>query len=236
MTRKNDGRWRHLLVAMAGLLVVGVAVALFGQELERHISALEAWVAHLGWPGMVAFALIVALALCLLMPETLFSVAAGVIFGVWWGVAIMLIANVLAGALQYGLAYRLFQEPVRRRLGAGKMAGMIERVAHGNSLRMQALLRLAPVNQAVVGYLLGASSVRFSQYMAALIGLLPVIIFEVYLGHTGKHLAMLGAGIKHAGWQHNLLILVGLLVVVVAVGFASRWAYRALNTPTGRPE
>src|SRR5690606_10310057 len=112
----------------------------------RHIGAIEAWVTQLGWVGMLAFVVLAAVALCLFMPETLFSVAAGVLFGLWWGVAIIFVANLLAGVVQYGLAYRLLREPIRRKLGASKIAGVIERVANGDNLKLQALLRLAPVH------------------------------------------------------------------------------------------
>src|SRR5690606_38663883 len=120
---------------VAGVLIVpGVAIALFGDELERHIGALEAWVAGLGWVGMLAFAALVAVALCLFMPETLFSVAAGVLFGIWWGIALIFLANILASAMQYGLAFRLLREPIQCRLGTSKIARMIGRVASGDTL------------------------------------------------------------------------------------------------------
>lgn len=222
----------NTLLMAGAVLAAGLAVVFFGYELRQHLGAIEAWIADLGWMGMLVFAALTVVALCLFMSETLFSVAAGVLFGVWWNVAVVFVANFVAGALQYGLAYHLLREPIRRKLGPSKVGGLIERVASSDNLRLQALVRLAPVHQTLVSYLLGASGVRFRQFLSALPAMLPAIFLEVYLGHTGKHLATISVGFRHASWQHDVLLVVGLLAVIVAVGFASRRAYRALLRAT----
>lgn len=216
------------LLTVGALIFVAVVVGLFGHELARHIHSLEAWIAQLGLLGMLVFVGLVVAGTSLLLPEALFGVAAGVLFGFSWGVVIAMLGRILAAALQYGLAYGFLREPIRQKLGVGKLSAAIQRVVSSGDLRPQMLLRLAPLNQATISYLLGASGVRFAQFLLASIAMLPSVFFEVYLGHAGKHLALIGPDVRHAGWRHDLLLLAGVIVAVVAIGFASRAAYRSV--------
>lgn len=221
-------RMRPTLLVASALVLVALVVGFSGHELGRHISSLESWILQLGWLGMLVFVGLVVVATSLLLPETLFHVAAGVLFGLAWGVGVMLLASVLAAALQYGLAYRLLREPIRRRLGVGTIYAAIQHAASDGDLRLQLLLRLAPLNQTVISYLLGTTGVRFSRFLAACVAMLPTIIVEVYLGHAGKHMALLSVGKAHSGWLHDLVLFAGLLTAAIVVGFASRAAYKGV--------
>ena len=227
-------RMRRALLVVGALILVAIVVGISGHALARHIHALETWITELGLWGMLVFVGLVVIGTSLLLPESLFGVAAGVLFGLAWGAAVILLARILAAALQYALAYGFLREPIQRRLGAGKLSAAVQRVANSGSFKLQILLRLAPLNQAAISYLLGTSGVRFAQFLAASFAMLPSIFVEVYLGHTGKHLALIGASVAQRGWLHALLLVAGLLALVIAVGFASRAAYRAvINEATG---
>lgn len=112
------------------------------------------------------------------------------------------------------------------------MSAAIQRVASGGSFRLQLLLRLTPVNQTIISYSLGASGIRFPQFLAASVAMLPSIIVEVYLGHAGKHLALISAGTGHSAWRHDLFLFAGLLAAAIGVGLASRAAYRGVLRET----
>ena len=229
--------WMRPALIVAGALILVAAVAGFsGHELAGHIESLESWITGFGLTGMLVFAALVVVAISLFLPESVFGVAAGVLFGLGWGIAVILLANFLAAALQYGLAYRLLREPIQRKLGTGRMSAMIQRAAGGGNFKLQLLLRLAPLNQTLINYSLGAAGIRFPQFMAGIVAMSPALIVEVYLGHTGKHLALIGTGLKHSGWRHDVLLFTGLLVIVAGVVFASRNAYRTLMRAAGTSE
>ncbi len=180
----------------------------------------------------LVFVGLVVVGTSLLLPETLFHVTACVFFGLAWGAGVVLLASILAAALQYGLAYRLLREPIRRRLGVGTIYVAIQHAVRDGDFRLQLLLRLAPLNLTIVSYLLGASGVRFSRFLVASVAMLPSIIVEVYLGHVGKHLALINTSAAHAGWPHDVVLFVGLLTVAIGVGFASRTAYSGVLRET----
>lgn len=225
-------RMRPALLVVSALILLALVVGFSGHEVGRHIKSIEPWITQLGLPGVLVFIGLVVVGTSLLLPESLFGAAAGVLFGLAWGVVIILLARILAAVLQYGLAHGLLREPIRRRLRAGKMSSAIRYVASSGSLRLQLLLRLAPLNQATISYLLAASGVRFPHFFAASMAMLPSIFVEVYLGRAGKHLALISAGVAHSGWRHNLFLFAGLLVVAIGVGFVSWAAYRRVLRET----
>lgn len=224
----KQGWVRLALLVTSTLILAAVVVVLFGHELGRHIHSMESWVTQSGALGLLVFVGLVVVGTSLFVPESLFGIAAGVLFGLAWGVVIILMANILAATLQYGLAHRMLREPIRRKMEGGRVFAVIQRVASGDNLGLQVLLRLAPLNQTVISYSMGASGIRFAPFLAASIAMLPSIIFEVYLGHTGKHLALISVGAGHHGWRHGAILVVGLIVVVIGVGFTSRVASKSL--------
>lgn len=240
MTQSEDPSWLtqiRMRPALSMLVVISVlalvtAIGFFGHELGLHIKSLEAWVAQAGVFGMLVFLVLVVMATSVFLPESLFGVAAGVLFGVVWGTAIMLAANVLAAALQYGLAHQLLREPIQRKFSTGKISTIVQRAASGDNFSLQLLLRVMPVNETAVSYLLGAAGVRFLPFLVASVAVLPSIIVEVYLGHAGKHLALISTGAGHTSWQHGALHVAALFVLILGVSFASRAAYKQVLRKT----
>lgn len=222
----GHARIRPVLLVVSTLVLVVVIVSVSGHELGDHIQSLEVWITQLGLLGMLAFVGLVVLGTTLFLPESLFGVAAGVLFGFVGGTAVIVLANILAAVLQYGLAHRLLREPIQRKLQVGKMSAAIQRVANGGNFKLQLLLRLAPVNQTIISYSLGAAGIRFSHFLAATIAMLPSIIIEVYLGHTGKHVALASTGAGHSGWHHTALLLTGLVAAIIGIGLASKAAHK----------
>ncbi|MEJ2170137.1 MAG: hypothetical protein P8X90_31950 [Desulfobacterales bacterium] len=67
----------------------------------------------------------------------------------------------------------------------------IQRAVGRDEFRLQLLLRLTPLNPAIISYRLGSAGVRFSSFLIACLALTPSLIIEVYFGHVGKHTVML---------------------------------------------
>jgi uncharacterized membrane protein YdjX (TVP38/TMEM64 family) len=214
-----------LLVA-AGLILV--AVIMLGHEIGRHVQTLESRVAGLGPWGMLVFVVLLALGTSLLLPESLFGVAAGALFGLTWGVVVSLAGNLLAATIQYSLSHRLLRRRIHSTLARQQSLAAIQRAVMREELRLQLLLRLTPLNPATISYLLGAAGVRFSRFFLACLALTPHLFIEVYLGHAGKRAAqMAGVGVR-SGELHDLAIFGGLAVGIVVIALVSRIAHKAV--------
>lgn len=220
-------RTRPALLLSAAVLLVLVTATL-GHQVEHHIQPVELWVARLGpWGGLVFVGLLVV-GTSLLLPEALFGVAAGALFGLAWGTTVLMLGNLLAGAVQYALARRLLCAPIQRTLAARPLLSAIQRAVLQNELRLQLLLRLAPLNPATVSYLLGAVNVRLTGFLFAFLALTPHLFIEVYLGHAGKHLLRLTVGNAQSSWVQDLIVIGGLALCLLAFVIMSRAAYRAV--------
>lgn len=222
------GELRSLLpIALAVVLVV-VAVVVLGREAERHLQAIEATIAGLGPWGRVAFVGLLVIGTSLLVPESLFGLAGGALFGLAWGIGLLLIGNLIAAALQYGLARRLLHARIQHALQSRPLLRSIQSAVIRDELRLQVLLRLTPLNPALISYLLGAAGVRFAGFMLASLVLLSHYAIEAYIGHAGKQWLTRGFAGTHDGWQHGLPIYAATAVGVLAIILVSKAAHRAV--------
>jgi uncharacterized membrane protein YdjX (TVP38/TMEM64 family) len=212
----------------AGLLLI-VAIVAGGREIEHHINAIESWITKLGPWGVLAFVGLFALATSALLPDTVLCIIAGALFGLGWGVAAVLAGSVLAAAIQFALAHQLLRARIQRTLAARPSLAAIQRAVSRDEFRLQALLRLTPLNPATISYLLGAAGVRFSGFLIACLALTPNLAIEVYFGHVGKHAARLAGSNARTAHLHDLAIIGGLAVCVAVLVLVSRMARKAVT-------
>jgi uncharacterized membrane protein YdjX (TVP38/TMEM64 family) len=214
-----------LVLAIVGIIAVAI---LLGHEAERHLHAIESWIADLGPWGRLAFVGLLVVGTSVLIPESLFGLAAWALFGLAWGTGLVLAGNLVAAALQYTLARRLLHGPIQEALERRPLLRAIQGAVMRNEIRLQVLLRLTPLNPALISYLLGAAGVRFSGFILSTLVLASHFVIEVYLGHAGKQLVASGFTHAEGGWQHNLLIYGGAAIGLIAVLVVSKAAHRAV--------
>lgn len=223
-------RSRNALLYLCAALLLATALVLAGADISHHVTAIEAWIASLGPWGLVAFVVILVLATSVLIPGSVLSIAAGALFGLAQGLALVLVANLLAAALQYLLARRLLRAPIDRFVARRPALAAIQRAVHGDELRLQALLRMMPLNPATISYLLGAAGVSFGGFIFACLALSPHLFLEVYVGYAGKHAAHVAGRDVQQVYVHDLVVFGGLAVTIVVITLLSRLAHRALTT------
>lgn len=214
-------------LALAVIFVI-LAVILLGREAERHLHQMEMAIEALGPWGRVAFVALLVVATSVLVPDSLFGLVAGALFGMVCGVGLMLIGNLIAAALQYALARRLLHDPIQRALESRPLLRSIQAAVIRDEMHLQLLLRLTPLNPALISYLLGAAGVRFVGFMLAMLVLTLHFIVEVYIGYAGKQLVTGELTSSHGGWQHHLLVYGAAALGVIAIVLVSKAAHRAV--------
>jgi uncharacterized membrane protein YdjX (TVP38/TMEM64 family) len=210
-----------------GLLLLLLAVGL-GRYFGHHLPALERWIADQGAWGFLVFIILLIVGTSLFVPDTIFAVAAGVLFGVAWGSVIVVVGSLLTAALDFTLSRKFLKARVRRWLETHPRFAAVERAARREGLRFLFLLRLTPIHPVTVSYVLGASDTRFPMFLTANLGLIPMLIVEVYFGYAAKHLAKVSGGIGEHSLLHTGVTLAGLLLCVGLVLYVARVARRAL--------
>ena len=210
-----------------GLPLLVLAVWL-GRDFAHHLPELERWIAGHGNWGFIVFIMALIIGTSLFVPDTLFAVAAGVLFGVGVGTVIVVVGSVLTAAVDFAISRQFLQTRVRRWLAANPRLATLERAVKAEGLRFLFLLRLTPIHPVTVSYVLGASSTRFPIFLAASLGLIPALFVEVYFGYAAKHLAKVAGQVgDHSPW-HTGLTMTGLALCAGLLVYVVRLARRAL--------
>jgi len=229
----NKIDWHHHLirVVIAILVLVGV-FCLFHFALEPYMPKVDAFIASLGIWGPVLFIALFILATTCMFPESIFALAAGSIFGVWWGLLWMLIAGVLASFVIFFIGRHIFKNRVEKILSNHPKLKAFDEAA--SSFKIIALLRLSPFNFTALCYLVSVSKAKFASYAYASIAMIPGFLSTTYIGYAAKHAADLAAEYKRThslppgdSIVHEITVYGGL---VVAVGVSIVVAKIALKT------
>lgn len=223
------GRWRRAAVFVGAGLVLIVAIAVAGEDISHHVEAIESRIARLGPWGVVAFIGLYVIATSFLLPESALSIIAGAMFGLTLGFVAVVVGSLLSAALQYGLSRRLLCVHVQQVLDTKPALAAIQRAVHRNELKLQLLVRMTPLNPAVVSYLFGASGVRFAGFLLACLGFIPHLFLEAYFGYAGRHVAHMASGTVHGGHFHDVVVIGGLVAVLIVMIILSRTAHKALS-------
>ena len=195
----------------------------------EYVAEIERWIADLGPAGPAIFIGVLVVGTSILIPEALFAVAAGALFGLDRAFLIVVVANLLAATLQYGLARSFLHDRIQRRLASRPQLAAIQRAVLRDEIRLQLLLRLTPLNPASLSYVFGAAGVRFPAFLFACIGLAPHLLIEVYLGHAGQHLTRLSTGVATHSFAHKAITVSGLVISAVVVLIISRIARKSIQ-------
>lgn len=216
-------RW---VLGLMGLVVILIAASLLGRQ---GIPVFLSWVAGLGSLGPLFFVLGFAAGAVALVPASIFTLAAGALFGVAWGTAYAFLGEVLGGSIAFLIARYLARRRVTERLSRDRRWSRLDRMIGRTGLRVVVLLRLSPVVPfAVANYSLGLTSVRFGDYLLGMIGLLPPTWLYAY---NGKMLGeVVGGGRLTLGGPGGAAVLIlGLAATVVVTVWLTRLVDRALK-------
>ncbi len=217
-----------LALAAVGLLL------LTGRKLGALIPAFATWVDGLGVWGPVAFIAGYALAAVAFVPGSLLTLAAGAIFGLGKGTALVLIAATLGASAAFLVSRYLARGFVERRLAGNERFAAIDRAIGTEGRKIVLLLRLSPVFPFnLLNYALGLTRVRFVDYLVASVGMLPGTLLYVYYGKVAGDVARLAGGaVMRRGPAYYGVLALGLVATVVVTTLVTRTARRALQQAT----
>jgi uncharacterized membrane protein YdjX (TVP38/TMEM64 family) len=222
------------LISLA-LIVVGLVMIATVLPVERGIRAVVGWVDGLGPVGPLVFAGIYLLITVLMIPAAAFSVAAGALFGPFWGTVSVWLGSNLGAAAAFLIARYLARDAVEKKLAGSPKFKAIDRAVAEGGWKIVAMLRLSPaVPFNVQNYLYGLTSIRFWACVAATaVAMLPGIFLYVYLGYAGRvSIEAAAAGEIERGWGYWTLLAGGLIATVAVTVYITRLAWRAVAEQT----
>jgi uncharacterized membrane protein YdjX (TVP38/TMEM64 family) len=219
---------------LLGLAALGALLAL-GRYAGGYIPLFQRWVEGLGAFGPLAFIAGYALAVIAFVPGSAITLAAGTIFGVAKGTALVFVAALLGSTGAFLVARHLARAAIEKRIAGDARFAAIDRAIGTQGRKIVFLLRLSPIFPFnLLNYGLGLTRVRLLDYVIAGAGMLPGSLLYVYLGSAaGEALAAAGGAPARtpAEWA---LFGVGLVATLVVTIYVTRIARSALRDATGQ--
>lgn len=211
-----------------------VALVLLGRSAGAHFAEFAAWVEAQGALAPLIFVLAYTAAVVAFVPGSILTLAGGALFGVAWGTLYVFVAATLGSSLAFLIARYVARGAVERRLAGTPRLAAIDRAVAAEGRKIVLLLRLSPaIPFSVLNYALGLTRVRFADYLAGAIGMLPGTLLYVWSGKLiGDVAALAGGASAPKGPAYWTLIAVGLIATLLVTWLITRTARRALAQAT----
>lgn len=221
---KKYGKW--IVVVLVIVLLSGLSAIL---PVKAWIREFISWVQQLGTLGVIVFIVAYAIATVLFLPGWIFTVSAGLIYGVFGGTLIALSGAVIGASLAFLVARYFLRQNIEEMTGKNPRFRAIDDAIGKNGWKIVGLLRLSPlIPFNLSNYFYGITSIRFGAYvLVSAIGMIPGTLLYAYLGAIGQA-GVSGGAATHSKWQY-LLLGVGLVATIAVTVLVSRIARNALK-------
>lgn len=216
----------------AGLAVVALIVAVKFLPVAAWLTGFNEWVKGFGPWAVVLYIGVYAVATVLFLPGWIFTVGAGVAFGLLWGTVAAICGATLGATLSFLIARYAARGAVSKRFSKNKKFKQIDAAIGKQGWKVVGLLRLSPlIPFNLSNYLYGLTSIEFLPYvLASFIGMLPGTLLYVYLGTIGKVglEASEGSGSGRSSLEY-IFLGVGLVATIIVTIVVTRVARGALK-------
>ena len=218
--------WKWIALAV-GLVALSVAISFL--PLGEGVKNFSNWIRDLGMAGALIFIGVYALAAVFFVPGAIFTIAAGLIYGVVGGTAVALLGATLGAGLAFLVARYFLRRPIKEMARKNKKFSAIDEAIGKEGWKIVGLLRLSPlIPFEVSNYFYGVTSISFWPYvLASGIGMLPGTLLYAYLGAIG-HAGLSGGKNGRSPLEWTFLGL-GLVITIGVTVFVSRVANNALK-------
>jgi uncharacterized membrane protein YdjX (TVP38/TMEM64 family) len=221
---KRFGKW-----IVVGLVVITLSILSAILPVREWIRDFVGWVQQLGPIGVVIFVLAYALATVLFLPGWIFTVSAGLIYGIFKGTLVALCGAVIGAALAFLVARYLLRQNIQELTQKNPRFAAIDEAIGKNGWKIVGLLRLSPlIPFNLSNYFYGITSISFGPYvLVSAVGMIPGTLLYAYLGAIGQA-GISGGASQSNKWQYVLLA-AGLIATIAVTILVSRIAKNALK-------
>ena len=194
--------------------------------LEAFAQRLEALGALGGWAAPLLFIAAYIAASVAFVPGAVLTLLAGAVFGLARGVPLVFVSAVLGSSAAFGIARTLMRERVTGWLERDSRTAAVNEAVAAEGLKVVLLLRLSPVvPYNLLNYALGASRVRYRDFLAGSVGMLPGTLLYTYYGKVIGDVTALAAGTAPPrGAEYYAVLAVGLAATIAATVLITRAA------------
>lgn len=226
--------WLFLLLLVIAVSLMFVATVIDSTTLRDALTTTESWLTvNRDW-GMLAFILIATVAMTVVIPEAIFGIAAGSLFGFIWGSISLCVAGLLCASLVFFITRGFLHTPAQQWLSAHPRFRALEGVVNEGGLRLLCLLRLLPFNPAIMSYALAMTRVQLWPYLLASCCMIPAWILTVYFGCVATDAVRVIGGASEFVPLRDTLVLSGLVFSIAIMIYVARLAARHYSLEEAR--
>jgi uncharacterized membrane protein YdjX (TVP38/TMEM64 family) len=199
-------------------------------NLEQGFRDTLGWISGLGSLGPLIFIGLYIVVCVLLLPGSIPTLGAGVVFGVVKGTVAVSIGSTLGATCAFLIGRYLARNWVSGKIAGNEKFRAIDEAVRSQGWKIVLLTRLSPVFPFnLLNYAFGLTRVRLMHYfVASWVGMIPGTIMFVYAGSLAGDLAKLGTGERTRTTGEWILYGVGLLATIAVTVFVTRIARKAL--------
>jgi uncharacterized membrane protein YdjX (TVP38/TMEM64 family) len=214
------------------VLTSSLILAAIAFNVQETLQNTLTFIQGLGAVGAVAFIGLYVLATILLIPGTILTLGAGVVFGVVQGSIYVFLGATLGATAAFLIGRYLARGWVAKRIeGKAKFSAIDQAVAR-EGLKIVLLTRLSPLFPFVLlNYAFGLTQVSLKDYCLGCVGMIPATILYVYIGSLAGSLATLGTSgqSQEAQTLQWIIRIVGFVATVTVTVYVTRIARKALK-------
>ena len=213
------------------LIVAGLVAAVVLLPVKGTILGVLEWTQGLGVWGPIVVAAFYIAACVLLVPGSLVTLGAGVLFGVVVGTITVSIGSTLGACAAFLVGRTLARDWVAKKVTEAPKFAAIDAAVARQGFKIVFLTRLSPIFPFnLLNYAYGLTNVPFWKYaLASWIGMLPGTVMYVYLGSAARSLTEVAAGEVSGGGAQRVLFWVGLAATLIVVVLVTRIARKAVR-------
>lgn len=231
-SNSKAGKTHSITQAVAAVAVVIILVVVTRQlDLQQLFRSALAWISALGPIGPLIFVVLYVAASVLLLPGSILTLGAGVIFGVFNGFIAVSIGSTLGATCAFLVGRYLARDWVAKRIAGNEKFKSVDEAVAREGWKIVLLTRLSPVFPFnILNYAFGLTQVGIRHYFfASWVGMIPGTVLYVYIGSLAGDLASIGAGGRTRTLGEWILYGVGLAATIAVTFFVTRLARKALN-------
>jgi uncharacterized membrane protein YdjX (TVP38/TMEM64 family) len=236
MKQRNVLRYLVLAAVFAALILIAWKL-----PAKQWIESFITWIRALGAPGAFLYGVVYAAGAIAMLPGSVLTAGAGLVYGTLIGVLIVSPASVAAATGSFLIARYFARDRVERKLRAYPKFAAIDRAVENQGFKVVLLVRLQPILPFVLlNYGLGLTRVRLRDFViASWIGMMPATILYVYLGSALHSVSDLFTGgvTKHSAAGLALFwggLAAGALLLWLLTRIAKRALQQELNQADGK--
>lgn len=224
--KRSKSRFPLIRIILVLCIIVGLFYLYAALPVDDWVTWFRTYIQGHGILGWFIFIAVYAVVCFALIPGSLLTLAAGLIWGLG-GFPIVIVGATLGSSLSFLAARYLFHNRVQSRVKQYPRFGAINDAIGEEGWRVVLLLRLSPALPfSLQNWFLGITPVSFwSSQLATFLGIMPGTLAYVWLGSLGGHIA----DSTETGYVKMTILGVGLLATILVTVIITRTASQKLK-------